>query len=502
MTLWDDDDIPVVKVAWQREMWVADPGPFTPICFDYGVTNFAFRGKWLDMNNMRQDFRKFMDTYARGRPWRLIYVPYPDRQAILFTSELEFDAPAAVWPIWRCDTDKWTELEELWERPQNPDTLVSRWGGDIWEALEGQEHRVIVAGFPGSEHQWADIATKLMQLQATDPAKTIHSHGQKSVGRTIGIGIKSFDHHVRLGWDDGFPRILLPNGMTWRTGKEPSRTMEHWLGVVGTSSKEVKRAMKGQRKPLSELVYAINLRSLRWAFFNWDRAWDFRRAALDANDLEAAEADFDPKTLPLRLHRAKGEQGLLDKWLCDTCSLQFRCPLSREGAVCAVPDTEPEELAQQFGTRNSASIMLGLSNILAAQSRRANRALKAEMDKAEGEDEKGNPREFELDPALTRLLNTLFDRGVQMAKLVDPRIAAQLGTKVNVNLLSMNGTGSGGVGQDLTPQALMGGIAAELEARGIDLADATPELIQQILSEAAGSPAAIEASSREQGEME
>lgn len=499
MGLWDDEDIPRITVTWEREVWVSDPGPFTPICFDYGMTNFVFRGKWLDMKNMRQDFRKFIDVYARGRDWRLLYVPYPDKTAMMFTSEHGFDRPVAVWPIWRCDTDRWEDLERFWDTPQDAGTLVARMGSEVFEAVEGQEHRVLVAGFPASETQWAEIATRLQQLQATDPSKTIHSHGQKSVGRTVGIGIKSFDHPVRIGWEDGFPRILLPNGMLWNTGKTwlPSRTMEHWMKVVGTEPAEVKRAIGGDRKKLSELVYSINLRSLRWAFLNWDRAWDFKRAALDADDLEVAEADFDPKTLPVRIRRSKGELGLLDKWLCDTCSLRLKCPYSREGAVCIVPDSEPENLATLFGTRNSASILVGLSSILSAQSIRANKAIQAELERAEVEDDKGNPVGYELDPALTRLLNTLFDRGVQMAKLVDPRIAAQLGTKVNVNLLNV-GVGTGGGGGEMTPQALMGGIAAELEARGIPLADATPDLIAQILSEATGpAPAAIEATSRE-----
>lgn len=499
MGLWDDEDIPRINVSWEREVWVSDPGPFTPICFDYGMTNFVFRGKWLDMKNMRQDFRKFIDVYARGRSWRLLYVPYPDKTAMMFTDALGFTAPAAVWPIWRCDTDDWADLERLWDTPQGPGTVAARFGGEVFEAVEGQEHRVIVAGFPQSETAWAEIATRLQQMQMTDPDKTIHSHGQKSVGRTVGIAIKSFDHPVRIGWDEGFPRILLPNGMLWNINKDwmPSRTMEHWLKVVGADPAEVKRAIGGEKKKLSELVYSINLRSLRWAFLNWDRAWDFRRYEADAEDLEAAEVDFDPKTLPVRIRRSKGELGLLDKWLCDTCSLRLKCPYSREGAVCIVPDSEPENLATLFGTRNSASILVGLSNILQAQSIRANKAIKAEIDKAEIPDEEGNVRGFELDPALTRLLNTLFDRGVQMAKLVDPRIAAQLGTKVNVNLLNVTG-GTGGAGGEMTPQALMGGVAAELEARGIPLADATPELIAQILSESAGpAPAAIEATSRE-----
>lgn len=496
MGLWDDEDIPAIQVVWERELWVADPGPFTPICFDMGVSNFVFRGKWLDMANVRQDFRKFIDMYARGRPWRVLYVPYPDREAVLFTSQHGFIRPAAVWPIWNCSTDSMKSLRRLWDEEQVAGTYVAKLGNQGLESVNGQEHRVICSAMPASAQEWATVAVQLQTLQSEYPDRTIHTHGQKSVGRTIGIGIKSFDHPVRLGWNDGFPQVLLPNGMTWTTSKATSRTMEHWLKVVGADPREVTRALGGDRKALSELVYSINLRSLRWAFLNWDRAWDFRRQSAEAEDLESADLDFDPHTLPVRLHRAKGERGLLDKWLCNTCSLQFKCPYSREGAVCIVPDSEPIELAKQFGTRNSDAILNGLSNILATNSHRANQALAAEQERATTVDANGNMPGFKLDSALTRLLNTLFDRGVQMAKLVDPRIAAQLGTKVHVNLLALNG-GVGG-GADLTPQMLMSGIASELEARGIKLEDATPEMINQILQESTGStPAAIEATATE-----
>jgi hypothetical protein len=483
VSLWADEDIPQFKVNWEREFWVTDPGPFTPICFDHGVSNFVFRGKWLDMRNMRQDFRTFIDIYARGRAWRLLYVPYPDREAVLFTSDKGFDEAEAIWPVWRSDIDKWDAMLDLWDRDQNNGAMRSRLG---FESTE-QEHRVIVAGYPNRDGEWVQIATRLQGLQVEDPNKTIHSHGQKSVGRTIGIGVKSFDHHVRLGWDDGFPRVLLPNGMQWRTANgRPSRAMEHWLNIVGASYEEYKRNERLGRKELSAYVYSVNLRSLRWAFLNWERAWDFRRSSADAEDMESAETDFDPSTVKVRINRAKGELGRLDKWLCDTCSAQFRCPYSREGAVCIVPDSEPAELAELFGTRNSAQIVQGLQNILAAQSRRANSALKTEIERSAQEDENGNPIGYVLDPALTRLFNTLFDRGLQMAKLVDPRIAAQMGPKIGVNILNVGG-GATGVGMSgVTPQALMSGVAAELEARGIRLEDATPEMVQGILIESSG----------------
>lgn len=494
--LWTDLDIEAFRVTWDREFWVSDPGPFMPICMEMGVTNFVFRAKWLDMRNMRQDFRKFIELYARGQDWRALYVPYPEREAVLFTSRRGLNQHEAVWPIWRADTDKFSSLDELWEARQDAGDFVARMKGETYESLGSQEHRVIVAGMPSSSHEWAEIALKIQRLQVEHPEWTIHTHGQKSLGRTIGIGVKSFDHTVRLGWDDGLPRILLPNGMIWRTANESSRTMDHWLRVIGRGPNDFR--FKGKsRETISNIVYETNLRSLRWAFLNWERAWNFRRMAEDEEDMESAEIDWDPRTLPVRMKTRKGPHSDLDKWLCDTCSLQFKCPYSREGAVCIVPDSEPVQLAELFGTRSSIQILEGLSTILATQAHRVNRALLRENEKAEEPDKDGNVPGFKLDPALTRLINTLFDRGVQMAKLVDPRIAAQLGTKVNVNILQAGQPGSG-----FTPQALMAGVAGELERRGIALADATPEMIQEIMLESIPNPVAIEVTSHEETKNE
>lgn len=152
-----------------------------------------------------------------------------------------------------------------------------------------------------------------------------------------------------------------------------------------------------------------------------------------------------------------------------------------------MPDSEPAELATLFGTRNSGQILEGLSAILSAQAARANSALQAEVEKATTPDAEGNVPGYVLDPALTRLFNTLFDRAVQMAKLIDPKIASQMGPRLNVNLLAMSGQPGG----SFTPQQLMSGVAGELAAKGIDINEATEEQIKETLGQMMGVPAGV-----------
>lgn len=498
MSLYEEEYEPVL-VDWAKEIWLLDPGPFTDIAFNLGYSNFVFRAAYTENRTNRQDFTKFIDLFSRGRPWQVIWTPVGGDYAVHFTSQRGWDFPVSVWQIWRASTMKLAQLSYMFEEPLPPETILGTFGAasrnESWPiaTVAGQQHRVLMANAPQRDADWGQIAAYAQRLQATDSTKTLHYHGQKSVGRTIGVAAKAFDHPVRLGWDGGFPRILLPNGMVWCTGEKLKPYQEFWLRLIGVNAKDYLAIP--DRPTLSRETYRINAMSLRWAFLNWDRAWDFNRVAGD-EDIASAELDWEPKSLPIRLRKTKAENHLLDRWLCNTCSLQFKCPYSREGAVCIVPDSEPKQLADLMHTRSSFQIIEGLGTILAAQSKRAERGMKIEEERAREADDKGLP-ETGLSPEVTRILNSIFDRGVQLAKLVDPAIAARMSPKTNIlNVTAGNPTS--GVGPQPTPQQLMTGMKAELEQRGIALEDATDEIIEQILQESAGqSHGAIEVTSKE-----
>ena len=119
---------------------------------------------------------------------------------------------------------------------------------------------------------------------------------------------------------------------------------------------------------LGRAVYEANLRSLKWAFMNYDKAWDIRRTA--SGNPNIPDDDWEPPEATIRFRRHKNETPF-DRWTCDTCSLNRKCPYARKGSVCIVPDSDAAELVEMFGTRSSARIIDALGKLLEIQSKRA-----------------------------------------------------------------------------------------------------------------------------------
>jgi hypothetical protein len=130
--------------------------------------------------------------------------------------------------------------------------------------------------------------------------------------------------------------------------------------------------------------------------------------------------------------------------------------------VCIVPDSEPQELAKFFKSRDSDTIIDGLGTLLATQANRLDKALESEE-----VDEK-------LHPETRKIIESLFDRGVKLAKLLDPKLAAAGAPKFNFNQTTIT---SG------TPQALMKAITESFVAQGIPRNQITPEMIMSVFKD-------------------
>jgi hypothetical protein len=147
------------------------------------------------------------------------------------------------------------------------------------------------------------------------------------------------------------------------------------------------------------------------------------------------------------------------------CSLSLDCKYYREGAVCSVPGAEPAPLARFFHTRDSNSIIDGLQQIMAIQTRRLERGM-------------GSEEEFdELDPEVTKLLNGLFDQGIKLAKLIDPALRG--GTKVGV-FVGQNGQTHVDV-QQADPRQFVAKVVRSLEQQGIPRDKITTELVNSTI---------------------
>jgi hypothetical protein len=203
----------------------------------------------------------------------------------------------------------------------------------------------------------------------------------------------------------------------------------------------------------------FNIKSAVWAGKNYLELNKFKTSGSQpALEIDTPDKEYLPATA--ESYKSKGKIQAGDQMLCNTCSLQLDCKYYREGAVCSVPGAEPAPLAVFFKTRDSDMILEGLSTIMATQTRRLEQGMRDEETFGE------------LDPEVTKILNGLFDRGVTLAKLVDPSLRG--GPKVGVYV------GAGGQAQvgSGDPRVFVGGVIRELEARGIPRDQITPALVQ------------------------
>ena len=150
--------------------------------------------------------------------------------------------------------------------------------------------------------------------------------------------------------------------------------------------------------------------------------------------------------------------------------------------------TEAQKLSEKFKSRQSSDIIDGLSTLLSANARRLERAMEAEEEASQ------QTGQFRLSPQVTSLANSTFDRGIQMARLLDPNVAGQMANgRTNIGIINSN---AGAVAQ-ATPQQLMAGVAAELERYGIPLEEATLDQVEAIMNGQAPTIKAIEVNSHD-----
>ena len=100
--------------------------------------------------------------------------------------------------------------------------------------------------------------------------------------------------------------------------------------------------------------------------------------------------------------------------------------------------------------------------------------------------------QYRLSPQVTSLANATFDRGIQMARLLDPQVAGQMANgRTQIGIINSN---AGAVAQ-ATPQQLMAGVAAQLDNYGIALEDATMDQVEAVMNGKAPVLKAIEVTS-------
>ncbi len=409
-------------------------------------------------------------NYFAGFPFRVLEVGDPSQGCAEYLPGSTHGKPNAVYPVvsFTEDKDPISVLEQLLGSPHGDDIELCHDTStpEAERPVYGQEHRVVCTDLPDmSSGRGRAFARAMRDLQSDYPAAIVHVHGLYSWHTLFGFGFRSVDFEPRSSAQKG--KILMPMGKEIKYEAAP--ILVNWVSLLGFRPSDLS-------DPKKRCIY--NIKSCVWAATNYtesERIRFKRNAALGpSTDIDSPDTEFKPATTVTAYTGPKVVPLPTDKVTCNSCSLSNGCKVYREGAVCSLTQ-EGKSLAEMMRSRNGDQIIDGLGSILGRQVERLEEAM---------EDE----REFqELSPEVTAMLNATFKNGVTLAKLVDPNLRSAPKVAVNVG----PGVGGVSVGIAASPQQVMAGVIAELEAAGIRRENITPQMIQGVLRRMNGEPEPI-----------
>lgn len=437
-------------------VWYRNPEPYVRECLEHNVTNFSFDAWYLRKHAI--EIERFINLFLTPPlEYRVLIVD------VKGTAELRRGftraRPAAVYPTWDYKIDDIATLEELLVSPAGADNAAcSDERCPVAERpVYEQEHRIVITGCPGMNTGIGRrFAGTLRDLQEEYPSAILHVTGLVSFRIMFGFGFGAVDfnpHDIARG-----NRVVLPNGKVIQA--DQTAPWQKWFALLGNVASDMK-------VPRNRTLYCM--KAAEWAseHFREDLVFAVRRG----------KSMVDPDVVSHKIPTAgvvlspTATATVGDKVLCDQCSLARHCKFFRDGEVCTLPGSETVSLAKLFQSRDPDKIIDGLGSLMEVQTERLEDALGQEREFG-GKD--GAP----LDGEVTKLVNTLFDRGVKLAKLIDPHRFT--GPQVAINL-------SGGQSAfPSTPQQLVAGIMRELKDQGFTDDQITPELVESFIAQRSG----------------
>lgn len=428
------------------EVWWRNPDLYVKEIVELHETRIAWDRGYLHKKGI--DPNRHAEVYfPASLSYRLLAIG--EQGAAELDRQHTLDHPRAVYPVWEYAEDDIEILEELLSRPVGDDEAMcsdKNLPVDV-RPVYGQEHRVVVIRAPASNTGPGRKFLKILRtMQAEYPDAIIHLHGLYSYRVAFGLDVaRAVDLDPRTAAKKG--KVYLPNGK--EVTYERAAQTPHWVTLVGYSPVDLK-------VPRTRCMF--NMKAALWASEHFQQNVKFRIKGFQDADPYAVST---PVPVGGAVQTSAVPATVGDKFVCDTCSLQSTCKYYRTGSVCSIPGSEAMELARQFDTRDSETIIDGLGALLALQTRRL--AVGMENEEMDGE----------LDREVTKIINTLFDRGIKLAKLINPALAVKANLNVNVS--------QGGVTKDAA-RALTKQAVAALEAQGIKREDITPQMVMRMLA--------------------
>lgn len=403
------------------------------------------------------DVNRFMDLhYGESRAWRAMIVS--EHGALLVDNNSSMKKPTACFPVWKFG-ESFDVLNDLVQNPVglNPRRIRRpEYMPPEFRYQDGQPHYVVVSYLPDvSTVQGRDFFLYLAHLQEENPECRIHIHGLYSWRVMFGLGFGSADVDART--DAAKKRLVLPNGRFIYVTDEEIYAYEHWVNLLGYDLKDLIES------PRDRCMY--NIKSALWASEHFRESVRFKNKGFEGIDLDTLSGRME-KTESKRIFVRQVKPLPDDKFFCNHCSLQSSCKFFRVGAVCAVPDSEPTKLAQFFKSRDSETILDGMTVLLQMEAERVQDARQAEAEKEV------------INPEVTKMLGQIFSHAEKFAKLLDPSLRAPAGPSITNNSLILNAG---------TPQELAAQAVNILVARGIPRSEITPEMIMELVESNQGS---------------
>lgn len=433
--------------AVPTEVWFRNPDNYVRELVECGQGQIAFDRGYLIKRTI--DPHKWAALYyGASLDYRLLSVGEQGTAEYRNGSE----KPVAVYPTWSYGED-WPILEEIVSQPlgQQEEVCFDTSIPVDERPVLGQEHRVVVINPPhSSSGPGRQFLKNLKILQEDYPECIIHLHGLYGYRTAFGLGLRAADVEPRTAAQKG--KLHMPTGGEVKFEKIGQHGQ--WVRALGFTPGDLS-------VPRNRCIY--NIKAAVWAGENYTELINVKTRGSHTPDISSPDSSHLPATTvtPFTLPIVKPKEG--DKFACDTCSLAPTCKQFRAGAVCSLPDSESKELATHFQTRDSGLIMEGLAEITQLQARRTERAM--QIEEIDGD----------VNDQVTKMLNSLFDQGTKLAKLIDPNLRAP-GVQVNVH--------GGNASIEMTPQQKIALIYRELESRGIQRHEITPEMVRQLLGEA------------------